>query len=689
MTAYGAKASNVIGFSAPVKDRNGQVIGCWHNLADVSLVTAMLHDAAHDLAKGGYPSATLFVVDSTGRKLADGGAPIADSVIAHEQAADGVIAALNGGASGQAHVNIAGATLQLGYSHLHGALGYPGMNWGVVIAVPQTEVDAAANIQHMRMVAIALALGIGAVILLVALWIGGQIAKPVVRIAEVAQGVAVGRLDRRAEWMGDDEIGQVAASLNNIVDAQHALAGTAIDLARGNTAVSVEMRSKNDELNRAFASLRDTLDSLVQEMHDLSAAAQAGQLDVRGNSAKFAGAFSDLVSGVNRTIDAGTEPVREAQTVLARLASRDLTAKMHGAYQGEHAALANSLNVAIADLAAALSEVRSESHGILSATQQIASAAQEQANGSTRQAGLLQQVSAEVSEQRSRSSEVARQTKALEALMKDTRAAAGDGHARVVDVSSALNVIRDRATATQRIARKIEEIASQTNLLALNAAVEAARAGSAGAGFAVVAEEVRALALRATDAAKETQAVIDEAVTSVISGVKIGETAVTVLKGIEDKAAEAAHVVVEIAEASTAQARGLEAIDETASSVADVTSASAANAEETAAASEEMASQAAALTNLVGRFQMDHKQEVVSATRRTFASKTASSPRKAIAQRSYAQKSVAPKPVAPKPASSRAGTQTSATKVASLPAAMDQVFDADTRTDYDELASIF
>lgn len=627
---YGNDAQETVGFSAPVFNRDGKPIGCWHNLATVSLVTAMLQDAASDLANAGYPGAVLVVVDSTGHKIAEGGKPLADSLLAVEKAADGALPALLRGKSGQRHADVANVAMQLGYSHLRGALGYPGMNWGVIIGVPQAEIDAAANLGGLRAMAVGLALGMALLIVVLGLVIGGKIAKPIVDIASVAQDVAIGRLDRTATWGFKDEIGLVALSLNDIVRAQQTLADSATRIARGDTEGTITVRSSHDTLGHAFGSLRDTLDSLVHEMHRLSDAAQSGHLDVRGDSERFSGAFRDLVGGVNATIDAGTMPIREAQGVLARVASRDLMARMTGNYQGEHAALASSLNTAIEDLATALADVRHESHGILAATQQIASAAQEQANGATHQAGLLQQVSAEVSEQRSRGSEVARQTRALATLVSETRDAAGDGHARVLDVAAALVVIRDRATATQRIARKIEEIASQTNLLALNAAVEAARAGSAGAGFAVVAEEVRALALRATEAAKETQAVIDEAVQSVATGVSVGERAVTVLKSIEVKAADAAHVVHEIADATAAQASGLEAINNTASSVADLTSASAANAEETAAASEEMTSQAGTLTNLVGRFRIEEHQQDVSSGRRAGATaKHASRPARA------------------------------------------------------------
>jgi methyl-accepting chemotaxis protein len=414
----------------------------------------------------------------------------------------------------------------------------------------------------------------------------------------------VGRLDRRATVTSTDELGQVATSFNDIVSAQQELAATARQIAAGNTGVSITMRSEHDDLSRAFTSMRDTLGDLVREMEQLSVAAQQGRLEVRGNAERFDGAFRALVAGVNATLEAGAAPVREAHDVLDKLARRDLTVRMRGEYQGDHAALSDSLNTAIADLSSALIEVRREADGIHAASQEIATASQAQANGATKQAGLLESMSSEISEQRTLSDGVAERTLELNGLVGKTRDSAKAGYARVEEVAGALAIIRERALMTQKIAKKMEEIASQTNLLALNAAVEAARAGDAGAGFAVVAEEVRALALRATEAAKETQTVIDQAVKSVVSGVKLGEAAVDVLKDIETHAHDAANVVVDITAASASQAKGLVTIDDTASSVATYTSSSAANAEETAAASEELSSMSGTLATLVGRFRL-------------------------------------------------------------------------------------
>jgi methyl-accepting chemotaxis protein len=601
---YGADAPAVIGFSAPVRDRSGEVVGCWHNLASMELVEDMLAAASQDLKTAGYPGALLLAVDSTGRPLAESGAMGSRSAASLAPVLGSAIDALVAGGSGNASAAVEGTPMEMGYTHLRGALGYPGMNWGVLIAVPRSEIDAAANLGGMARMAWLLALGFALVIVAVALWLGARVARPINRIAHVARAVAVGRLDQTAQWPFEDEIGDVATSLNSIVEAQRTLATTATSVAGGDTEATVTVRSEHDELGRAFVTLRDTLATLVAEMQKLSEAAQQGKLEVRGDAGRFQGAFQDLVAGVNATIDAGTTPVRDARRVLDRVAARDLTARMSGSYEGEHAVLARTLNAAVSDLAEALGEVRDEAERIYSATEQVAAAAQDQANGATEQAGLLQSVHNDVSQLRTRGAAVAQRAAELRQLVDATREAAESGHGRVTEVALALDVIRERASATQQIARRIESIASQTNLLSLNAAVEAARSGSAGAGFAVVAQEVRALALRAADAARDTHTVIDEAMASVNEGVTLGASAVEVLARIQGQASEAATVVLDIDEATKDQAVRLEAIEASATSVSDVTSAAAASAEETAAASSEMASQAATLTALVGEFQL-------------------------------------------------------------------------------------
>jgi len=152
---------------------------------------------------------------------------------------------------------------------------------------------------------------------------------------------------------------------------------------------------------------------------------------------------------------------------------------------------------------------------------------------------------------------------------------------------------------TSKIIKTIDEIAFQTNLLALNAAVEAARAGEAGAGFAVVANEVRNLAMRAAEAAKSTSGLIEGTVKKVREGSELVERTNTAFAEVSKSAARVAGLVSEIAAASGEQAQGIGQINKAVSEMERVTQQSAANAEESAAAGEELTAQAGQLKRYV------------------------------------------------------------------------------------------
>jgi len=185
-------------------------------------------------------------------------------------------------------------------------------------------------------------------------------------------------------------------------------------------------------------------------------------------------------------------------------------------------------------------------------------------------------------------------------LAGQARQNAGQGETTMGELNNAMGAINDSATQISKIIKVIEEIAFQTNLLALNAAVEAARAGEHGKGFAVVAEEVRNLAQRSAQAAKDTTALIDDAVNRAHQGTNVAGSAAKVLQNIAGDVTRVADLLNGITRASNEQAQGVEQINAAVSQMDHVVQQNAAGAEESASAAQQLTAQAETLMAMVG-----------------------------------------------------------------------------------------
>ncbi len=232
---------------------------------------------------------------------------------------------------------------------------------------------------------------------------------------------------------------------------------------------------------------------------------------------------------------------------------------------------------------------------VASAAGQVSSSSQSLAEGASEQAASLEETGASLEEVASMTKRNAEGAQRAKTLSTQTREAADTGAADMDAMRVAMDEIKASSNAVSKIIKSIDEIAFQTNILALNAAVEAARAGEAGMGFAVVAEEVRSLAHRSAQSAKETAAKIEDAIAKSDHGVRISGKVALSLGEIVAKAREVDTLVGEIATASLEQTQGIDQVNLAVGQMDKVTQSNASSAEETAAASEELNSQSVAM----------------------------------------------------------------------------------------------
>lgn len=238
-----------------------------------------------------------------------------------------------------------------------------------------------------------------------------------------------------------------------------------------------------------------------------------------------------------------------------------------------------------------------------SASGQVSASSQSLADGASVQAASIEQTTASIEEMTSVTKQNARNAEEAKTLAATAQENAEKGADTMERMEAAINDIKKSADETSKIIKTIDDIAFQTNLLALNAAVEAARAGEAGKGFAVVAEEVRNLARRSAQAAKNTSEMIAESVRSSDRGVAISIEVAEALMEIADGARKVNGLVGEISAASNEQAEGIDQINAAVSQIDTITQKNAATAEESAAAAEELSSQAVDLKVMVIELQ--------------------------------------------------------------------------------------
>ena len=294
-------------------------------------------------------------------------------------------------------------------------------------------------------------------------------------------------------------------------------------------------------------------------------------------------------------------------TGLEKLSSGDLLFRLTTAFGGDYEKLRADFNAAMEKLQETMQAIATNTQGVRSGAEEITQASDDLSRRTEQQAASLEETAAaldQITATVRRTAEVANEARDVVSTSKSDAERSGDV---VRETVSAMSGIETSSKQIGNIIGVIDEIAFQTNLLALNAGVEAARAGDAGRGFAVVATEVRALAQRSADAAKEIKTLISASGQQVATGVKLVSETGQALGRIVTQVTQLNGLVVELAASAKEQATGLGEVNSAVNQMDQVTQQNAAMVEEATAASHGLSGEAEELARLVGQFRIGER----------------------------------------------------------------------------------
>ncbi|QQS35454.1 MAG: cache domain-containing protein [Ignavibacteriales bacterium] len=519
---------------------------------------------------------------------------------------------------------------------------YPvkGWNWVIGSGIYVDDVEEEyAGIRNQIFITLFIIVGL---VLTISYFFARWLVKPILSLKDAANRVAIGDADFSISAQSMDEIGDLEKSfglmLHNIKEQSNAVNS----ISEGNVDVTVTPKSDKDILSLSLIRVINILKNLTADLKSLTTSALNGQLQVRADESKYKGGYADIVSGVNKTLDAVIIPIKDGTSVLEKMSRGDLTVRVTNEYKGDHQIIKNSINTLGDSLTEALSEVNAAVQATASASTQISSSTEEMAAGAQEQSAQAGEVASAVEQMTKTILETTKNASSASEASKNAGLIAKEGgsvvNQTILGINRIAEVVKQSADTVQQLGKSsdqigeiiqvIDDIADQTNLLALNAAIEAARAGEQGRGFAVVADEVRKLAERTTKATKEIALMIkqiqkdtsgavesmNQGTLEVEKGKELANKAGDSLKQIITGAESVVDIVSQVAAASEEQSSAAEQISKNIESISAVTQESAQGVQQIARAAEDLNRLTNNLEELVARFKISSDQKSFKGT---------------------------------------------------------------------------
>ena len=446
------------------------------------------------------------------------------------------------------------------------------------------------TVNNSMLLILILAAASGIIAVLAGFVLSAMIANPAQKTANLAKEIAAGNVDHEIDVKSEDEVGQLAAVISGEVrEAFKNIQQAQVVSAKRREYQLQQVERVVVNLERLSVGTLDC-DMVVDEPDE--------------DTEDLFSIYNNISENLHKSVNTIKSYIDEISYTLGEMSQGNLTVGIDSEYQGDFTELKQSINMIIEAFNNILTDINTAAEQVASGTSQVSDGSQEISQGATEQASSIEELSASITEMAEQVKQSAENATTSQALASEAQETALEGNEKMKAMLDSMDEINESSASISKIISVIDDIAFQTNILALNAAVEAARAGAHGKGFAVVAEEVRNLAARSANAAKETTALIEGSIKKVEAGTDIANKTAESLVTIVDGSKESARLLDIIATASNEQATGIAQINRGIEQLSTVVQTNSATAQEGAAASEELSSQAALLKSMIAKFQL-------------------------------------------------------------------------------------